>query len=1278
MAADGKVVIEVELKSDQVEGQLNELKNAFADLGGVGKVFGEMSSLVGTFSNTFKALSGIVGPVAAGVVAAVTTMVTAFSKLYDASKQNFFENLQNISEKLQPVVDIVQNATNTILDCFSQVTDFSFDFSTLMADAIEFESSMARVSGIMGVLGDDAKVLTETTRQYGATTRYTSLQVSEAFSYMGMAGFSLQESLASIQDVLNLTTIGATELGTASDIVTDGLTAMNMSASQASNFVDYMAATITRSNTTVELMGETMKYAGSVAGTLGVSMDDLSVAIGLMANSSVKGSRAGTAMRTLLANLSAPTETVAKAMDKYGIGLVTAKDGSVDLDKTLRNLRSSLKSLPLVEQAAACKDLAGKTGMTGLLSIVNATDDAYDSLTDSVQNSTQTVSYWNQNLGEAGVTGKECSKRINNLKEVLSQTEYLGAAFNMTTQDMALALQVLGSDAKVTTKNVEDLFGVLDAMRDPTQSQKKIFKELGLSYREIKDDAFDYSATCDMINENTKGIVDSSKGLKNVVSKNDLIKQLYPNMSLEKANEVLKKYGMTAKTQSTGQIDLIANLKELRSAFSGMDQATREQTLSNLGLSDSLSEINEVCGLSDEQFDKYCKNLELVTGLSEKMSQTMDETTKYYLLVLSSALQDVAIQGFEFLKPSIQSAADALAKFFTVWRSGNEKGNTKDGQALYTFDNFKKALDNLLGYIRNADISGAIQQAFSGINTFITQGGLSRVLAIGKEIIHQICQGIINSKGDIREGISSAIKQISQFVKDVAPEVEEAGKVILDALRDGIKNNSDNIHDALEAVASVMNTWIEGSEEIKSLTGSFADIFIDSFIENLTDRFTGRASELWQAITSWLTNSDYNFDFLSLFSTSLGMPNFLYKSNKGFIERIKKWFTGESYADEKTGDEKPLNTSKDSNSNKINNKLSSMDANEIKALQTQLTALQTTAQSVSNSISQAFTSLQNNLRTSLVGCANIARNQFVSISNVARNQCLNVSNIVRNQFLSISNIIRNQITNARNVVTSQMISMKNVISTQVSEARNKLTSQMISIRNVSKTQITLARNAVTSQMISMKRVITTQSREARNNFTRQMISMKNVARTQSREIGQQMANGVTQGIQSGTSRAVSAARSLVNQVNAEMKKTAKINSPSKITTNYGENLDEGWIVGIKNKAEQVYAAARNVTTEMQNAMKMAVQSETTKFSLEASSNSNLKIVNSVSNNTVKEIANSLGETLKETIGDIKDRPIHVDASMDKTKVVDIIAQPVQQKNKKIEKRKNRLEGITSV
>ena len=161
-----------------------------------------------------------------------------------------------------------------------------------------------------------------------------------------------------------------------------------------------------------------------------------------------------------------------------------------------------------------------------------------------------------------------------------------------------------------------------------------------------------------------------------------------------------------------------------------------------------------------------------------------------------------------------------------------------------------------------------------------------------------------------------------------------------------------------------MNSWIQGSEEIKSLTGNFADIFIDSLIENLKSRTVGRASELWNAATSWLTHSKPDFS----------------KGLTGFFTKISDWFTGESYAAETTGNEKELSTNKKNskNSNKINSKLSSMDVSEIKALQTQLTALQTTAQNVSNSISQSFTNMQNTMRTSLVGCANIARNQFVS------------------------------------------------------------------------------------------------------------------------------------------------------------------------------------------------------------------------------------------------------------------------------------------------------------
>ena len=1001
---------------------------------------------------------------------------------------------------------------------------------------------------------------------------------------MSMAGWSAKESIAGLPSVLRLAQIGCTDLGTASDIVTDVITAMGMQATDCGDMADMFTAAITSSNTNVEMLGNTMSYVAPIAGSLGVEFEDLALAAGLLADSGIKASKSGTSLRTLLSNLAAPTDAATKTMEKYGISMVETEAGTVDLDKTMQSLRKSLKDLPLKEQTAAAKDLFGKTGMAGGLTIINASEEHYNSLKQAIEGSTESMTYWREELEKAGASDKKIDKKLEHLHSVFQKTKDMADGLNISSSDLTFTISLFNENDKVSTKNVEDLFQMMSKLSNASKDQQKILQENGIQISKNDDDTLNY-------NESLRNIVDTLRG----------------------------------KTKQE-----------------------RENILSSLGLADAINEVNELCAISPSRFDEVAKGIERTQSAAEKAQDIIDNS-----LVGAAKSMGSAISGLGLIL--MGQASPALSEFCRwIANMSNELANNNIGKA---FDTMKQGFSNALSFIKGLNISEAIQTAFNGINTFITtKGAFSGLLDIGKEAIHQVCQGIINSKGDIREGISSAIKQISQFVKDVAPEVEEAGKVILDALRDGIKNNSDNIHDALEAVASVMNTWIEGSEEIKSLTGNFADIFIDSLIENFKSRTVGRATELWNAATSWLTHSTPDFS----------------KGGTGLLKKISEWFTGESYADEKTGDEKPFNTSKDSNSNKINNKLSSMDANEIKALQTQLTALQTTAQSVSNSISQAFTSLQNNLRTSLVGCANIARNQFVSISNVARNQCLNVSNIVRNQFLSISNIIRNQITNARNVVTSQMISMKNVISTQISEARNKLTSQMISIRNVSRTQITLARNAVTSQMISMKRVITTQSREARNNFTRQMISMKNVARTQSTQIGQQMANGVTKGLQSGTGRAVSAARSLVNQVNAEMRKTAKINSPSKVTTQYGEYMDEGLINGLKNKSKDIVEVAKGITTEMQNAMKAAVQLETSKFALEAKANSSINIIGQVKDTTSKKI-NDLIDTLQDT----KDRPIHVEANMDKTKVVDIIAKPVDEKNKRDEKRLNRLEGITT-
>ena len=205
----------------------------------------------------------------------------------------------------------------------------------------------------------------------------------------------------------------------------------------------------------------------------------------------------------------------------------------------------------------------------------------------------------------------------------------------------------------------------------------------------------------------------------------------------------------------------------------------------------------------------------------------------------------------------------------------------------------------------------------------------------------------------------------------------------------------------------------------------------------------------------------------------------------------------------------------------------------------------------------------------------------------------------------------------------------------------------------------------------MKNVISTQSRQARNNFTSQMISMKNVARTQSIQIGQAIASGMATGIRNGTSNAVSAARNLVNQVNAEIRKTAKINSPSKITTRYGEYIDEGFIKGMKNKSKELYSVAKNITLEMNKNMKDAVQSEMALFSLNTSNSNENRIINTTNNNF-----RFTDEDIQKLADANAQRPVSVETKVGESTLAKTIARPIETFNKVDTKRLNRLKGVT--
>ena len=251
----------------------------------------------------------------------------------------------------------------------------------------DFEAGMSEVSAITGATGKDMEALEQQARQLGATTKFSATDAAEGMKYFGMAGYKTDQIMSALPATLNLAAAGGTDLGIACDIVSDAMTGLGMSADQTGKFTDIMAATITNANTNIELMGETLKYAGPVAGTLGIEMSDLSVAIGLMGNAGIKGSQAGTALRGGLTNLIKPTDQIADAMLKYGVELLKNEDGTINLMDSIVLLREQLGSLDQATQAQALATIFGKEAMSGWAAIVNASETDFNKLAEAIANS---------------------------------------------------------------------------------------------------------------------------------------------------------------------------------------------------------------------------------------------------------------------------------------------------------------------------------------------------------------------------------------------------------------------------------------------------------------------------------------------------------------------------------------------------------------------------------------------------------------------------------------------------------------------------------------------------------------------------------------------------------------------------------------------------------------------------------------------------------------------------------------------------------------------------
>ncbi|MEG1562155.1 MAG: phage tail tape measure protein [Bacteroides sp.] len=259
-----------------------------------------------------------------------------------------------------------------------------------LTDAIntfkEFEATMSKVQAVGEMTSDQIVVITQKAKEMGETTKFTATEAGEAFTYMAQAGWSTQEMLSGIEGVLALSAADGLDLASTASIVTDTLSAFGLQASDTAHFADVLAKAAAATNVNVAQMGETFTYVAPVAGAMGYSVEDMSTAIGLMANASVKGSMAGTALKTAISNMVTPTDEQAALMKELGVSMTDSAGNANGFMTVMTDLRKGFSKLSETEKTATASTLFGSYAMSGMLAIVNASEDSFDGLSESIAN----------------------------------------------------------------------------------------------------------------------------------------------------------------------------------------------------------------------------------------------------------------------------------------------------------------------------------------------------------------------------------------------------------------------------------------------------------------------------------------------------------------------------------------------------------------------------------------------------------------------------------------------------------------------------------------------------------------------------------------------------------------------------------------------------------------------------------------------------------------------------------------------------------------------------
>ena len=773
--ADGSIIIDTSIDTSGIKEDLSRIADIISNgmekpLQGAAGIFNDTGDGAKKMADALKSASDAMGDAGEKIEDAGDNAEKAGDDIEEAGKKadKSGDDASSGGGKWEKFGSILAGVGKIALEALGAATGAAVGFAKASVETgAEFDAAMSKVGAISGSSGDELDALRDKAREMGSETVFSASEAAEAMNYMAMAGWEAGDMMDGIEGIMNLAAASGESLGTTSDIVTDALTAFGLAAEDSGHFADVLASASSSANTNVAMMGDTFKYVAPVAGALGYSAEDVAVAIGLMANSGIKASQAGTALRASLSRLVDPSKEAWTAMNQLGFFEMgeLAEDFTYNLEdlskemeevdkRTEKLAEAQAKYEEAVSSSGADSDKASKA-LAKVAEAQKKLDEANSALAQAMQGQQEDAARYNAVLTDSEGNMLSFAETMGKLREAFSGLS--------EAEQAQYASNIFGQEA------MSGMLAIINASDEDFQKLTSSIARSSLSMDEIAESVQNSGVAWDKYIGNFDGV-------------DTLVDEMVTKLT---------EAGMSAE-----------------------ELAEHLNTEYDIDIADAITAVEAVQVAMDES-----------TGSAERMAKAMTDNLAGDITIFKSALSDAQIELSDQLTPSlrefVQFGTSALQDLTAAFKENGLDGAMEALGGILS-DALSMVVESLPGFLdAGMQLLGALGQGILDNLPAITQaaldvineltmrfvGALPEIVEAGVQIIAMLIAGLGEAMPTLIPAIVEAVVLVAKALIDNLPVLIDALFVLLDGIAQGL---IDSIPVLVDTLPGLIRSITEG------------------------------------------------------------------------------------------------------------------------------------------------------------------------------------------------------------------------------------------------------------------------------------------------------------------------------------------------------------------------------------------------------------------------------------------------------------------------------------